>query len=110
MFVIVIAVLVVAASVFATVLFAPRSLSVTNPDGDNLTLVTIADIENVTTVNPRFIDLAFLGSHDAFSASIDRNNKMDDSSPPRRGLNKRKTLFLRYGQRGVERMARPLER
>lgn len=57
---------------------APSSLGVEQGELDHAYGRVLADIDGITDVNPRYIDTAFLGSHDSFSSLLEKKGRTEE--------------------------------
>jgi len=78
----VLAVIILALIILFTAVLAPSSLGVEQGDLDYAYGRVLADIDGITDVNPRYIDLAFLGSHDSFSYLLEKNGRVEEGVSP----------------------------
>lgn len=62
---------------FSVVLNARRSLGVGIGSTDCAYKTVLADIEGISAANPKIVDIAMLGAHDANTASIQYGNPLD---------------------------------
>lgn len=74
---IVISCIVVVLTVFLSVFMNDKSLGVGQGDTSGKYGTVLADIEGITIANPRFIDLAMLGAHDAPTAYLEPDSEVD---------------------------------
>ena len=63
------------------VVLIPSNFSIHESDNNHKYSKVLSDIDNLTTVNPRFIDVAMLASHDSNTYAIDINNNLDETAP-----------------------------
>ena len=75
----VVLVLVVAFTLFFAIVLNVNSLGVGRGDTDGAYGRVLADIEGITDADPRIIDIAMLGAHDANTASLEPGNPIDDN-------------------------------
>lgn len=69
---------VVVLTVFFAVMLDVRALGVGTGNTDGAYGTVLADIEGITEANPRIIDIAMLGAHDANSFSVSADNPIDN--------------------------------
>lgn len=69
---------VVVLTVFFAVMLNVRTLGVGTGNTDGAYGTVLADIEGITEANPRIIDIAMLGAHDANSFSVSADNSIDN--------------------------------
>ena len=77
---IVLAVVILSVVVLGCFLFIPSTLGVPT---DELSLAygrVLGDVDGIVAANPRYIDLAFLASHDSFSSLISRDGQLDEQA------------------------------
>ena len=72
-------VLVVAFTLFFAIVLNVNSLGVGRGNTDGAYGTVLADIEGITDADPRIIDIAMLGAHDANTASLEPGNPIDDN-------------------------------
>lgn len=72
-------VLVVAFTLFFAIVLNVNSLGVGRGNTDGAYGTVLADIEGITDADPRIIDIAMLGAHDAYTASLEPGNPIDDN-------------------------------
>lgn len=72
-------VLVVAFTLFFAIVLNVNSLGVGRGNTDGAYGRVLADIEGITDADPRIIDIAMLGAHDANTASLEPGNPIDDN-------------------------------
>lgn len=75
----VVLVLVVAFTLFFAIVLNVNSLGVGRGNTDGKFGTVLADIEGITDADPRIIDIAMLGAHDANTASLEPGNPIDDN-------------------------------
>lgn len=78
----VVSTIILALFIFFAAVLAPSSLGVEQGELDYAYGRVIADIDGITDVNPRYIDLAFLGSHDSFSYLLEKNGRVEEGVSP----------------------------
>lgn len=71
---------VVAFTLFFAIVLNVRSLGVGEGSLDGAYTTVLADIEGLRDANPRVIDIAMLGAHDANTSSIKNDAPLDDSA------------------------------
>lgn len=69
---------VIVVTVFFSVILNAESLGVGEGNTDGAYGTVLADIPNITVANPRIIDIAMLGAHDANTFSLDISNGIDN--------------------------------
>ncbi len=72
-------VLVVAFTLFFAITLNAKSLGVGKGSTDGAYGTVLADIDGITEANPRIIDIAMLGAHDANISSLMPGNPIDDN-------------------------------
>ena len=72
-------VLVVAFTLFFAITLNAKSLGVGKGSTDGAYGTVLADIDGITEANPRIIDIAMLGAHDANTSSLMPGNPIDDN-------------------------------
>lgn len=75
--VVVVLVLIVGVSALVTAVLVPSSVGVEQAPLYNEYGRVLGNIDGITTANPRYIDLAFLGSHDSFTSELTRTDDFD---------------------------------
>ncbi|MCR4661580.1 MAG: hypothetical protein K5765_06230 [Clostridia bacterium] len=75
-------VLILVAVIIASILLIPSSFKIEEPVLTNAYGTVLADIDGITTANPRYIDIACLGSHDSFSSLLKADNPADETAKP----------------------------
>ena len=83
---IILAIVLVAVVVLGCFLFIPDTLGVEKDELSRAYGTVLADVDGITTKNPRYIDLAFLGSHDSFSSLITPDGQPDEQAPAALGV------------------------
>lgn len=78
----VVSTIILALLIFLAAVLAPSSLGVEQGELDYAYGRVLADIDGITDVNPRYIDLAFLGSHDSFSYLLEKNGRVEEGVTP----------------------------
>ena len=72
--------IIVLVGIVATIALAPTSLGIKQGELDGNYGRVLADIEGISEKNPRYVDLAFLGAHDANTATMETTGRMDENS------------------------------
>ena len=73
--------LVVALVALLAAVLAPSDVGVVQGRLDGNYTRVLADIEGIREANPRYIDMACLGSHDSFTADLEKSGRADQSVP-----------------------------
>lgn len=76
-----VAALLVFVAVLACFMLIPSSTGVEKDELSHAYGTVLADIEGIRETNPRYVDLAFLGSHDSFSSLITPGELPDEHAP-----------------------------